>query len=105
MANQLHQDDVGTRLLVTVQESGVGYDLTSASGLQILIKNPSGTLLHKEASTLDDGSALSGVMYYDTASGDISQVGVYKLQAKVLSATTTFSTEVYTFPVNQNLGG
>jgi hypothetical protein len=32
-------------------------------------------------------------------------VGHYKLQGVVLSATTKFSTEVYTFPVKKNLGG
>jgi len=105
MASKIHQGDVGTRLLVTVRESGVGIDLTTASGLQIIIKNPSGELLYNLASTLDDGSALSGVMYYDTVSGDITQVGVHKLQAKVLSASTSFATDVYTFPVDRNLGG
>ena len=105
MASEIHQNDIGTRFWVTVKESGVGIDLTTASGLQITFRNPSGDLLVKAASTSGDGSALSGVMYYDTVSGDISQVGHYKLQGIVLSASTKFSTEVYTFPVKKNLGG
>ena len=40
MASQIHKDDVGTKLLVTVTDDGVAVDISSASSLEIIIRKP-----------------------------------------------------------------
>ena len=101
MSSQIHEDDIGTKLLVTVTDDGSAVDISSASSLQILIKKPDGTLLTRTA--VLDSSGSDGKMYYITVSGDLDAAGHYKLQGKVVLSAGTFYTSISTFKVHCNL--
>ena len=103
MASEIHQDDIGTRFLVTVQDDSVAVDLTAATLKQLNFRKPDDTVLNRTASGLGGGSESSGIMYYDTVAGDLDAVGVYKMQGKVSIPSGTFYTDVYTFKVHSNL--
>ena len=103
MASEIHQNDVGTRFQVTIKDDGSVVDLSAASGLTISFRKPSDTILNRTASTLVDGSAASGVMYYDSVTGDLDEAGYYKLQGKVVLTSGTFYTDIHTFKVHCNL--
>lgn len=105
MASGIHQNDIGTRFLFTIKDypTQAVVDISSASSRQIFIKKPSDTVLTKTASILSSGSAMSGVMYYDTIAGDLDEVGFYKMQGRVTLPSGTYSTTVYGFQVNCNL--
>tara|TARA_R100000406_G_scaffold23660_3_gene15091 strand:+ start:13675 stop:13986 length:312 start_codon:yes stop_codon:yes gene_type:complete len=103
MASEIHQNDVGTRFQVTIKDDGSVVDLSAASGLTISFRKPSDTILNRTASTLVDGSAASGVMYYDSVTGDLDEAGNYKLQGKVVLTSGTFYTDIHTFKVHCNL--
>ena len=104
MASEIHQNDIGTRFLVTVKEDGIVASVSGAFLRQIDIRKPSGSIMNKTASVFDDGTSVSGVMYYDSIAGDLDEVGSYKLQAKGSpSGGGTFYTDVYTFKVHCNL--
>ena len=103
MASEIHQNDVGTRFQVTIKDDGSVVDLSAASGLTISFRKPSDTILNRTASTLVDGSAASGVMYYDSVTGDLDEAGNYKLQGKVVLTSGTFYTDIHTFKVRCNL--
>jgi len=103
MASEIHQDDLGTRFLVTVKDDGVVVDVSGASLRQLTFKKPSDTLMVKTASIISDASAVSGVMYYDTIADDLDEAGKYKLQGKVTLASGTYYTDIYTFQVHCNL--
>ena len=103
MASEIHVDDIGTRFQVTIKDDGSVVDLSAASGLTISFRKPSDTVVNRTASTLSDGSVVSGVMYYDSVSGDLDEAGNYKLQAKVVLTSGTFYTDIHTFKVHCNL--
>jgi len=103
MASEIHQDDIGTRFLITVKDDGVVVDISNASLRELTFKKPSDTTITRTASILGDGSSESGVMYYDSIAGDLDEVGNYKLQGQVALTSGTYSTDIYTFPVNCNL--
>tara|TARA_R110002020_G_scaffold103752_15_gene243186 strand:+ start:690 stop:1001 length:312 start_codon:yes stop_codon:yes gene_type:complete len=103
MASEIHQNDVGTRFLVTVKDDGVLVNVSGATLRQINIKKPDDSVLNRTASIISDWSAVSGVMYYDTVAGDLDEAGQYKLQAKVAIPSGTYYTDVYSFKVHCNI--
>lgn len=104
MASEIHQDDIGTRFLITVKDDG---DLVNISGVggstihQISFRKPSDTVVNRNATLQDFG--ISGVMFYDTVAGDLDEAGLYKLQAKVVIPSGTYYTDIYSFKVHSNI--
>ena len=104
MASEIHQDDIGTRFLITVKDDG---DLVNISGVggstihQITFRKPSDTVVNRNATLQDFG--ISGVMFYDTVAGDLDEAGLYKLQAKVVIPSGTYYTDIYSFKVHSNI--
>ena len=103
MPNEIHQNDVGTRFLVTVKDDGVLVNVSGATLRQINIRKPDDSILNRPAQIISDWRAVSGVMYYDTVAGDLDEAGQYKLQAKVSIPSGTYYTDVYSFKVHRNL--
>lgn len=105
MACEIHHNEIGTRFYITINHcTDTGYlDITNATLKQINFKKPSDTLISRSASILGDGSAESGVMYYDTLAGDLDEVGIWKMQAKIATASGTYYTDIYNFKVHPNL--
>ena len=103
MSSEIHQYDIGTRLLITVKDDGEVVDISTANLRQINIRKPSDTIISRTGLIIDDGSAMSGVMYYDTVAGDLDEAGYYKIQAKISSSNDTHYTDIFTFKVHCNL--
>jgi hypothetical protein len=104
MASEIHQNDIGTRFLVTLKDDGVVVSVSGAALRQFDIRKPSDVVINKTASVFDDGTSVSGVMYYDTIAGDLDEAGHYKLQAKVSpSGGGTFYSDIYSFKVHCNI--
>ena len=104
MASEIHVNDIGTRFLVTVKDGSDVVDISSATSLAINFRKPDDSIVNRTGSTLEDGSAASGVMYYDTVAGDMDDAGNWKLQGKItLSSTGVFYTDIHTFKVHRNL--
>ena len=104
MASEIHQDDVGTRFLITVKDDGNLVNISGVSGgsiHQVSIRKPSDTVIDRNATLQDYG--ISGVMHYDSVAGDLDEAGVYKLQAKVVIPSGTYYTDIYTFKVHSNI--
>ena len=104
MASEIHQNDVGTRFLITVKDDD---DLVNISGVggstihQISFRKPSDSVINRNATLQDFG--ISGVMFYDTIAGDLDEAGLYKLQAKVVVPSGTYYTDIYSFKVHSNI--
>lgn len=105
MSCQIHEDEIGTRFLITIKDcqSGSGIDVTSALYKQINFRKPDDNIITRSASIFNDGSAASGVVYYDTVAGDFDEPGLYKLQAKISFPSGTYYTDIYSFKVHCNL--
>ena len=104
MASEIHQDDVGTRFEITVKDDGIPVNISgvgSSTVHQINFKKPSDTVINRNATLQDVG--ISGVMFYDTIAGDLDEAGMYKLQAKVITPSGTYYTDIYNFKVHSNI--
>lgn len=103
MSSEIHQNDIGTRLLITVKDEGELVNISNATLRQLNIRKPSDVVINRTGLIFNDGSALSGIMYYDTVAGDLDEAGNYKLQAKVSLPSGSYYTDIYTFKVNCNI--
>ena len=104
MASEIHQDDIGTRFLITVKDDGNLVNISGVSGStihQISFRKPSDAVINRNATLQDFG--ISGVMYYDTIAGDLDEAGLYKLQAKVVVPSGTYYTDIHSFKVHSNI--
>ena len=101
MASEIHDGDIGTKLLVTITDNDVVVDISSASILSIFIKKPDGSILTRSGTLETNGT--DGKMYYITVSGDINTAGLYKLQGRVTLSNGSFYTSTATFKVHCNL--
>jgi len=103
MPSEIHQYDIGTRFLITVKDGDETVDVSNATYRQLTFRKPSDTLVAKIASIFNDGSATSGVMYYDSLANDLNETGMWKLQGKIALPNGTYYTDIYTFKVHCNL--
>lgn len=101
MPSEIHVNDIGTRFLATIQDNGTVVDISSASQIQMIFRRPNDEVFYRVGSLLTSG--IDGKVYYDTVSGDLSNVGMHKLQAKVYLPSGTYYTDIYSFQVNCNL--
>jgi len=101
MSNEIHINDIGSKLLITVLDDDQIVDLSSAILLNIYIRKPDGTLLERIATLETDGK--DGKMYYLTQSGDLSESGNYKIQGRVIVSGGTYYTSTGSFKVHCNL--
>ena len=96
-ANEIHKGDIGTKFTVTVYD-GTSTVNVSGGTKTILFKKPGGTTLTKTAS---DEDAANGAISYTTVSGDLDEIGTWRIQAKVVtSGGSTFNTDISTFKVS-----
>lgn len=101
MADEIHVDDIGTNLVVTLSDGGTAVNLSSATTKQIILLAPDGTKLTKTATFVTDGT--DGKIKYATIAGDLTQEGEWKLQAHVTMLTGEWRSDVQTFDVHPNL--
>ena len=101
MASEIHEGDIGTKLLITVTDDGVVVDLSSATSLSIFIKKPDGTILTRVGVLETDGT--DGKMYYITLTGELDAAGGYKIQGLVVIPSGSYYTSTSTFKVHCNL--
>ena len=100
-ANVIHQNDIGTAFVVTIQDGDAAVDVSSASTKKIIFKKPSGTKLTYDAGFVTDGS--DGKIKYNAVADDLDEIGTYKLQSYVIISDGTFYTDITSFKVYRNL--
>ena len=79
--DDLHVGDVGTAIVLVVEEGGVPADIAAATALEIHAEKPSGATV-KWTAALDGGGA-DGRLRYVTQPGDLDEAGYWLLQAYV----------------------
>jgi hypothetical protein len=67
----------------------------------LILKSPSGNAKTKTASFTSDGT--DGKIQYITVEGDLDEIGTWRLQSKITFPTASWSTEIGTFKVYENL--
>lgn len=100
---KIHINDIGTSIRIQVQEDGVNVDISGAATLQIRLKKPSGISTTYSAAFVTDGT--DALMHYVTASGDLDEVGTWRIQGFVIfpASSGEFNTDSDSFKVLNNL--
>lgn len=98
---EIHVNDTGARLILTLTDSGVAVDVSTASVKKFKICKPSGELLVVNCSNVTDGT--NGQLKYDFVSGDLDEVGTYSVQAYIELSTWTGHSEIEWFDVSANV--
>ena len=101
MASEIHVGNIGTRFSLTIEESGSGVDVSSASSISVIFRKPDDEVIVRTGSLLSDGT--DGKIYYDTIAGDLDEAGHYKVQAKIALPAGTFYTDIHDFKTHCNL--
>ena len=102
MASEIHVNDVGTKFLITVKDSGVVVNVSGANVLQIDFRKPDDSIFSRSGTIYTDGS--DGKIYYNTIAGDLNEAGNWKIQGKISpSGGGTYYTDIHTFKVHRNL--
>ncbi|RLA38665.1 MAG: hypothetical protein DRR06_20380 [Gammaproteobacteria bacterium] len=100
--NEIHLNDVGTVFEVTLVESDVVVDISTATTLTIKFKKSDGaTVMTKTASFSTDGT--DGRLQYTSVADDLDQTGPWKLQAYVIMPSWTGHSSIGEFEVFRNL--
>ncbi len=99
---EVHQEDIGTIIEVTVKNGSVVVDISAATTLSIFLKKPvSATVLTKTGVLTTDGT--DGKMQYTTISGDLDEEGVWQIQGYVVTAAGEWRTNIKDMSVFSNL--
>ena len=102
MACEIHLADIGTVFRLTLKDcDDVAVDISSATTKEIIFKKPDGTQVTKAASFYSDGT--DGIIEYSTIEDDLDMTGTWKIQAKVIMPTGTWSSNIQSFKVYANL--
>ena len=99
--DEIHKNDVGTIIRLTVTDDGSAVDLSASSTKQILLRKPSGQVLTKTASFTTDGT--NGQIQYTTIAGDLNEVGDWRAQASLVFASSSWLSSILVFTVHENV--
>lgn len=97
----IHINDVGTLLEVTIKENRVVADISSATAKILYIQRPDGVMLTKTPVFTTNGT--DGKLRYTSIAGDFPIKGTYKVQFKLTLPTWEGFTEIGSFKVLSNL--
>ena len=110
---ELHEDDVGSRLVITVRQSsatrpGSLVDLSLALGATIRFRRPDRTMFDVEAELVQPEESgmnpgMDGRIEYYTQEGDLIPAGEWKFQVLLTLPTGVWSSNVLPFMVYPNL--
>jgi hypothetical protein len=100
--SELHLGDTNFVFFVTVTEDCAAIDISAATSKVITFLKPSGEYVAKTATFTSDGT--DGKIQYATVSGDIDEVGLWKIQAIVeLGSGSLYHSSVKSFKVMHNI--
>jgi hypothetical protein len=98
---EAHLGDIGFRLIATFVEDGVDVNISTATAKSIVLRSPAGIISTHSATFLTDGT--DGIVYYATVSGDLDEVGIWKIQGIISIGGGTYHSNITSFKVYPNL--
>lgn len=91
--SSIYAGDIGTEIILDT-----GSDISTAASTTIVVKKPDGTVVEWAADIYQ-----TNCLRYVTMAGDLNEVGIYKLQAKVSLPNWSGLGKVATFQVYPGL--
>lgn len=98
MTEKARYNDVGTAIEVTIQDvAGTVFDISGASTKTLYLRSPSGVVTTHTATFSTDGT--DGKVQYVTVTGDIDEIGEWRAQVYLVTATGSWRTSQDKFEV------
>ena len=98
----IHQNDIGTLIQIQVVDcDGTAVDISGATAKQMVFKKPSGATLTVNADFVNTG--VDGLLKYMIVSGDLSEIGTWKVQAIVIVGGYIWHSNFESFRVYRNI--
>ena len=101
MVEEIHKDDIGTKIIVTMKDGTTAVDISTATTKQIIFEKSDGTVVAKDAAFDSDGT--DGKIFYIIITDDLNLTGSWKMQGRVTMPTGTWRSNVDLFTVYGNL--
>lgn len=101
MTADAHYGDVGTAIIMTITVDDVPLNVSTATGMHILLRKPDGTVVEKDAIFVTDGT--DGKIQYITLANDLNAVGKWKVQCHLTFPSGDWHSSVDDFQVDANL--
>ncbi len=100
-AEEIHLNDIGTIFKCLIQDNDEVQDISTASTKEIIFSKPCNDRVVKTGSFTTDGT--DGYLQYVSVSGDLSETGLWKLQAHLVLGSLDIHTDVAYFRVYPNI--
>lgn len=101
MADEIHENDIGTIFQLEVQEDGVAVDISAAISIAMYLRPPS--LITKTVVGVFVTDGTDGLIKYTTIANDLNEVGPWDIQGKVELPAWHGYTSSVAFIVNPNI--
>lgn len=103
MSANLHANDIGTAIIITINnQNNVPVNLSSFTNIILVIKRSDGSFVEKTCFFVTDGT--DGKVQYITVDGDFTVVGNYKFQVRCVSPGGIWHSNILTSKVYPNVG-
>jgi len=89
----------GSQIIIELREDGRAVDVSGFSSYSVYLRSPSGTTITKSAQPYTDGT--DGRITFQIAQGDLSEPGIWWLQAEVADATRSIRSRPIQFHVQE----
>jgi hypothetical protein len=98
----IHQSDIGTLIQIQIVDcDSVPVDISGATAKQMVLKKPNGESLIVSADFVNTGT--DGLIKYMIQSGDLDQIGTWKIQGIVTIGAYVWHSNFESFKVLRNL--
>lgn len=101
MVQEVHVGDIGTVFRITLYDGTNPVDVSGATSKSLWFGKPSGVGVQKPAAFYTDGT--DGIIEYTIQAGDLDMPGTWKIQANVTLTAGTWSSDIQTFIVYENI--
>lgn len=103
MVGEIHQNDVGTRFIITMRDENNAIINVGPASFRRFYFRPPGTnpVMEKTPSLYSDGA--DGKLVYTTITNDLSVAGRWKVQAKIVLPNGEWWSDILEFEVYKNL--
>lgn len=103
--NEIHLGDIGTIIEVTLKDNDLIVNLSGATTKEFYLMKPDKTVLTVNAVFKNPpGDGTDGILQYVTQTGDLDQIGQWKIQAHVIiTGQGEWKSDISSFTVHGNL--
>jgi hypothetical protein len=102
-ANEIHIGDIGTIFEVTLMDDVTPVDVSAASVMEIVFRKSDGTTIVTNTATFTTDGTDGKIEYKTVLDTELDVKGNWRIQGKVTLPSGSWSSDIDTFKVYENL--